>query len=375
MIERRLTTTINDLLFKGKVIIILGPRQAGKTTLLNSFMRRNELPSIYFNGDDDTTVRLLSRAELEHLKMLFGGNKLVIVDEAQRIPNIGRTAKLIADSMKDVQLILSGSSAFEISQQMSEPLTGRKISMQLYPISFAEWESHVGYLGAEQMLEQRLVFGFYPEVIINPGNQENLLREIADSYLYKDVLIYGQLRKADAIRRLLQAIAFQLGSEVSYNELAKMCGLDLKTVERYVDILEQAFVVFRLGSFARNLRNELKKARKIYFYDNGIRNVIINQLQPFAVRRDQGALWENFLVSERLKRNAYADFHPNTFFWRTTMQQEIDYIEEINANIFAWEFKLNTEDKVRFPKTFLNTYPEGKTEVITRENFRRFVAT
>jgi len=271
-----------------------------------------------------------------------------------------------------VQLIISGSSSFDLSSKTQEPLTGRKRSFFLYPVSFEEWQNKSGFLLAEQDLENRLVFGFYPEILNNEIEQEITLKELTDSYLYKDVLMYGNLNKPDEIRKLLQALAFQVGSEVSYSELASNCSLDPKTVERYIDILEKAFIVFRLNSFSRNLRNEIKKGRKIYFYDNGIRNAVINQLQLFSARQDKGALWENFLVSERMKFNAYNQMNVNSYFWRTVQQQEVDYIEEKDGVIYGFEFKLSEKKSGRFSKSFIHEYqPELST--INRKNFRTFL--
>lgn len=328
--------------------------------------------TLFLNADDPTVFNLLNRPNTMQLKQLIADNKFLIIDEAQQIPEIGLTSKLIVDTFEGVQLILSGSSSFELASHTQEPLTGRKRTVFLFPVSFSEWQNHIGFLEAEQDLENRLVFGFYPEILNKPTDQSIALRELTDSYLYKDVLMYGNLKRPDEIKKLLQALAFQLGSEVSYAELSAQCGLDPKTVERYIEILEKAFIVFRLQSFSRNLRNEIKKGRKIYFYDNGIRNAVINQLQFWPGRQDKGALWENFLVSERLKHNNYGSRYVNTYFWRTTQQQEIDFIEEKNGKLMAFEFKWNEKKNVRFPGSFLNEY-HPEVAVIHRNNFRNFV--
>nr|MDA3854144.1 DUF4143 domain-containing protein [Bacteroidales bacterium] len=265
-----------------------------------------------------------------------------------------------------------GSSSFDLVNSSAEPLTGRKYSYQVFPISFEEWENHIGYLKAEQDLNSRLVYGFYPDVLNHRDDQKTILKELSDSYLYRDVFIYGGIKKPDEIKKLLQAIAFQVGSEVSYNELAQMSGLNSKTVERYIVILERAFILFRIQALSGNLRNEIKSKRKIYFYDNGIRNIVIGQLQALEARNDVGALWENFLMSERQKQLSYTRSMAESYYWRTTQQQEIDYIEQIEGEYFAYEFKWNPKQKVRFSKTFTGTYG-NHTKVISRDNYREFV--
>lgn len=372
MIKRILENLVNEQLFQKKVLLLYGPRQVGKTTLLKKIISDFEGKTLFLNADDPTVFNLLNRPNTMQLRQLIADHKLFVIDEAQQIPEIGLTSKLIVDTFEGVQLILSGSSSFELASRTQEPLTGRKRTLFLFPVSFSEWQNHVGFLQAEQDLENRLVFGFYPEILKKTTDQSVALRELTDSYLYKDVLMYGNLKRPDEIKKLLQALAFQLGSEVSYAELSAQCGLDPKTVERYIEILEKAFIIFRLQSFSRNLRNEIKKGRKIYFYDNGIRNAVINQLQFWAGRQDKGALWENFLVSERLKHNSYGNRYVNTYFWRTTQQQEIDFVEEINGKLMAYEFKWNEKKNVRFPASFLNEY-HPEVAVIHRNNFRNFV--
>lgn len=372
MIPRQLENQIRNQLFKGKAIILLGSRQVGKTTLIKKILQDFSASTLFLNGDDPTVLDLLNRPNTEQLRQLISRNKLVFIDEAQHISDIGITSKLIVDSFSDVQLVLSGSSSFDLSSKTQEPLTGRKRTFFLYPVSFGEWQEKNGFLIADQDLENRLVFGFYPEVLNNLQEQDITLKELSDSYLYKDVLMYGNLKKPDEIRKLLQALAYQVGSEVSYNELGSNCGLDPKTVERYIDILEKAFIIFRLNSFSRNLRNEIKKGKKIYFYDNGIRNAVINQFQIFDARKDKGALWENFLVSERVKFVAYNQMMVNSYFWRTVQQQEIDYIEEKNGVIYGYEFKFSEKKSGKFSKSFINEY-SPELETINRKNFRTFL--
>lgn len=371
MIKRTLEDAIQSKLHKGKAIILVGPRQVGKTTLLKGILQPiSEVLTL--NGDDPTTQRVLNLPNLMQLKQIVGNSKILFIDEAQRINEIGITAKLIVDEFPNVQLIMSGSSAFELAQQTHEPLTGRKWTFNLWPISWQEWQEHAGYIQSEQDLENRLVLGFYPDVLSTQVDSSRVLAELADSYLYKDVLIYGNLKKPEEIQKLLQAIAYQVGNEVSLRELGETVGIDPKTVERYINILEKAFIIFRLNPFSRNLRNEIKSNRKIYFYDNGIRNAVIGQLQPVSARQDIGQLWENFLISERLKQLSYSNSLHNKYFWRTAQQQEVDYVEEQNGKIFGYEFKWNERRKYSFPKTFTTTY-NSENLVVNRENFRDFL--
>lgn len=370
MIKRDLEKLIINRFGKGKAILLIGPRQVGKTTLFNKLLEDKE--HLFLNGDDPTVRKLLTNPNIEQLKNIIGNYKVVFIDEAQRIENIGLTLKLITDQLKPVQLLISGSSAFELNNQTQEPLTGRKWEYQLYPISWNEFEDNVGYLKAQQQLELRVVYGMYPDVINNFGDEKDILKQLTDSYLYKDILSYGGIRKPEILEKLLRAMAFQIGSEVSYNELAQLLSIDKKTVSNYIDLLCQAYVVFKLPSFSKNLRNEIKTNHKIYFYDTGVRNMIIGDLNPLEVRQDKGSLWENFLIAERLKYNTYTSSLSKGYFWRTVQQQEIDYVEENAGNVSGFEIKWNPKSKIKIPKTFVNTY-NTKVKVITNENFREFL--
>lgn len=290
------------------------------------------------------------------LKAILAGKKILLIDEAQRIENIGVRLKLITDQIPEIQLVATGSSAFSLANQVNEPLTGRKWEYQLYPLSFAEMVEHHGLLDEKRMLPHRLVYGSYPEVVTHPENRKELLKQLSDSYLYKNILMWEQIKKPDRLLKLLQALAFQVGNQVSFQELGETCGLDRKTVEKYVQLLEQTFVIFRLPSFSRNLRNELKNSRKIYFFDNGIRNALIANFSEVEMRQDVGALWENWLISQRLIRNHYQGVWTNRWFWRTTDQKEVDYIEEQNGQITGYEFKWNSTAKARVHRAFLETY-------------------
>ncbi|MCK4311409.1 MAG: ATP-binding protein [Candidatus Cloacimonetes bacterium] len=373
MIKRSIMNQILARMNNKKIIIIMGPRQVGKTTLAREIERELNVKSLWLNGDEPDTRNQLTNVTSTQLKSLIGNNKVVFIDEAQRITNIGLTLKLIADNLSDIQVIATGSSSFELSNEIKEPLTGRKIEYFLFPLSLSELCDHSSQIEETRLLEYRMIYGYYPEIVTNPGEENLMLNEISESYLYKDVLATGKIKKPAALERLLQAIALQLGKEVSFNELGQLIGVDNQTVERWVDILEKSYVIFRLRSFCRNVRNELKKSRKIYFYDNGIRNAIIKNFNPLALRQDVGELWENFLISERMKYNQRHEKLTNNFFWKSNTQKEIDFIEEYGGNIFAYEFKWNPNKTIKFPSSFIRSYPEAKTEIINRTNFTDFI--
>lgn len=371
MISRQLFLPINRRFYTGKAIILTGPRQVGKTTLIRELIAKEDF--LFLDGDDITVRNLLSDINTERLRLLIGNKKIVFIDESQRIENIGLASKIIVDQIKTTQLILSGSSSFDINEKLSESLTGRKWTFNLWPISWVEWMNYKGYVTAEQSIESRLIYGFYPDVLNHPNDQETIISELVSSYLFKDVIAYDKIRKSNTILKLVQALAYQVGSEVNYSELAKLIGLDAKTVAYYIDILEKAFVVFSLKSFSNNHRNEIKKGMKIYFFDNGIRNAIIGNFNDVSNRTDVGTLWENFLISERYKQISYSKKIIQSYFWRNTQQQEIDYIEQRGDKIKAYEFKWNPNKKVKFSTTFTKIYP-AETRVISRDNFLDFVS-
>lgn len=370
MFTRELYPVILDQCFKGKAIILLGARQVGKTTLLRQVIQTAQTEVQYLNCDEPQVVEALTNRNLRELVLLVGKAKYIVIDEAQKVNNIGLTLKLIVDNIPDVQVIATGSSAFELRNRLNEPLTGRKFEYQMYPISTNEIYQSSGYVDVKRLLETRLIYGSYPEVLSNLDNAQSLLLSLSDSYLYKDILTMDSMRKPDVLNKLLQALAFQIGSEVSYNELAQTIGTDSKTVEKYIDLLEKCFIIFRLNGLSRNLRNELKKAKKIYFCDNGVRNAVIQQFAPVALRNDMGQLWENFFISERIKRNHYLGHHCNIYFWRTTSQQEIDYIEESDGQMSAFEMKWNPKKATaKLPEAFLKAYSVKQTAVVTTENY------
>lgn len=373
-IKRKLHDTIEKELFGGKALIIMGARQTGKTTLLEQIFG-NRKGVVWFNADEPDVTALFENPTSVRLKALFGNKQIVIVDEAQRIENVGLKFKLITDQLPEIQLVATGSSSFDLASQVNEPLTGRKWEHQLFPLSTQEMINHHGLLEETRMLPHRLVYGYYPEVVTSTGNERKVLKEITDSYLYKDVLKFDKVKKPDKLIKLLQALAFQIGNEVSYNEIGNIIGLDNETVEKYILILERAYIVFKLGPFSRNLRKELKRSRKIYFYDNGIRNALIANFSEAGFRQDAGALWENYVISERKKFLHYNNVWANCYFWRTQDQQEIDYIEERDGTLYATEIKWSPVKTPRLPLTFSKAYPNHQYRVITRENFERFVGT
>ena len=328
---------------------------------------------LWLNGDEQDVRNLFENASSTLLNTIIGKKKIVVIDEAQRITNIGLGIKLITDNIPDVQVVATGSSSFDLSNKINEPLTGRKLEYWMYPLSFGELVEHNGLLDEKRLLPHRLIYGSYPDVINNVGDERTVLSELANSYLYKDILMFDKIKKSDKLVKLLQALAFQMGSEVSYNELSQTCGLDPKTVENYVSLLEQSYIVFRLGSFSRNLRNELKFARKIYFWDCGIRNAVIGNYQMIENRMDTGALFENYIVAERLKKLHYEKSYAKSYFWRSKTKQEIDYIEDIDGQLSAMEFKWNPKRKAALPLSFSRSYPDVDFKVVTRENYESFL--
>lgn len=367
-IERYLKDSIVKKLFKNKAIIVIGARQIGKTTLLNELLASYE-NTLFLDGDDRITRALLQNPSTEEIKNIIGNHKIVFIDEVQRIDNIGLTSKIIVDQFKEVQLLLSGSSAFDIKNVTSESLTGRKWEYNMYPITWKELENTAGYVKGMQQLDLRLVYGMYPEIITHPSEEKERLKQLVDSYLYQDLLAFSNIKKPDVLEKLLKALAFQMGSEVSFNELSQLLNIDKNTVANYIQILEKGFVIFTLNGYSKNLRNELKFAKKIYFWDNGVRNTIINNFNSIEMRNDKGELWENFIISERMKKNNYENPSIKSYFWRTTTQQEIDYIEVENENVTAFEIKANENAKIKKFEKFKEAY-QTEVKIIHKNNFR-----
>ena len=375
-IERDLKAVLDSKIGKGKVLLLIGPRQVGKTTLLKNILTSisSEKKVQFWNCDESDVRQFLSEANSAKLKSFVGNSDFIVIDEAQRVKDIGLTIKLLHDSFPNVQLAVTGSSSLDLSNSINEPLTGRKFEYNLFPFSTNELVNHTSMLEEMRLLKNRLVYGFYPDVVNNPGEEKEILTNIVNSYLYKDVFEFQDIRKSSVIEKLVQALALQVGSEVSFNELGNLLGIDTVTVQRYVDLLEKSYVIFHIRSFSRNVRNELKKSIKIYFYDNGVRNSVISNFSPVELRSDIGALWENFLISEKIKNNAYHNKHAKYYFWRTTQKQEIDFIEEVDQNLFAYEIKYNPKKvNSKCPVTFSNNYPNVPFDVITSENYMDFV--
>ncbi|MFT3903351.1 MAG: ATP-binding protein [Niabella sp.] len=374
MIKRLLQTRLEQRLFKGKAILLFGARQTGKSTLAEAVLSRQDKEWFALSGDDADVRELLSNTTAAKLNSIIGKKRILLIDEAQRIENIGLTLKLITDQIKDVQVIATGSSSFELSSRVNEPLTGRKYEFMLYPLSFEEMVHHHGLLQEKRLIEQRMIYGYYPEIVTHPGEEEELLKLLAGSYLYKDLLMLEQVKKPALIEKLLKALALQIGSEVTFSELGQTVGSDSKTVEKYIDLLQKAFIVFQLPAFSGNVRNEIKKGKKIYFYDCGIRNAIVDNFKQLGNRTDTGALWENFIIAERIKYRHYQQASAKHYFWRTTQQQEIDLIEEGSDTLTAFEFKWNKKAKANIPKTFTENYPGATTCIITPDNMEDIIS-
>ncbi len=372
MIKRHIKQRIKEHLFKGKAIIIEGPRQVGKTTLVKKLMSELDTNSLFVSGDESDIRELFGQKTITELKVYLGNTKLLVIDEAQRIENIGMVIKRLVDNLPDIQIIATGSSSLELANRINEPLTGRKIDYRLYPISFSEMTSTSNRIEENRLLEHRMVYGYYPEVVINMGREKDILKSIATSYMYKDLFDWKTIKKPALLNKLLQLLALQIGHQVSYNELSKTIGMDKETVERYIDLLEKSYVIFSLNSLSRNMRTELKKSKKIYFYDTGIRNAFIRNFNPLDLRNDKGGLWENFLITERLKYLEYSGKWVNRFFWRTYAQQEIDYIEEYDGKLWAYELKWKSKN-AKPPQSYIDNYPNSSYQIIDRQNYGDFL--
>jgi predicted AAA+ superfamily ATPase len=371
-INRLLKADIEELFNLGKAIVLIGPRQVGKSTLLKQILKEKE-PNLFLDGDDFTIQQQLEIPNTEFLKRLIGEHTIVFIDEAQRISNIGITSKIIIDQFPHVQLILSGSSALDLNNEINEPLTGRKWEYNLFPISMEELQLSQGFLKTHQQLEDRIIYGMYPDVLNFPGKAKQVLHTLVNSYLYKDVLALTGIKKPEVLQKLAQALALQIGNEVSYNELSQLLGINKETVSNYIDLLEKSYVVFKVNPFSRNIRNEIKTNKKIYFYDTGLRNALISNFNPLELRNDKGALWENFIIAERIKKLAYHKNYANTYFWRTVQQQEIDWVEEVDGGIHAYEIKWQAKSKVKVPKNFIQTY-EASFKIIDQTNYFEFIS-
>lgn len=373
MVRREQTDYAKARLFKGKALLVFGPRQVGKTTFVENLIADLDKKTLFLNGDESDVIVLFESPNVTKLKNIIGDNEILVIDEAQRITNIGIVLKIIVDQIKSVQVIATGSSSFELANKLNEPLTGRKYEMFLYPIAFSEMVTHNGLLEEKRTLQQRLIYGSYPEIITNPIDAKEHIKLIANSYLYKDLFLLEQISKPILLQKIVKALALQVGSEVNYNELSKLIQIDNKTVEKYIDLLEKAFVIFKLPALSNNVRNEIKKGKKIYFYDNGIINAVTGNFNALSQRTDIGSLWENYIISERIKHLNIRQDEANSYFWRTTQQQEIDYIEKKNDQILACEIKWNVKAKYKIPTTFSTNYYNLTSKIVTPDNYEEFL--
>lgn len=370
MYHRVIQKSIENRLKDKKIIILTGSRQVGKTSLIEKILANESY--LELNGDDMADRAFFEDINTEKLKAYLGDNKFLFVDEAQKIPNIGDALKIIHDKINTVKVLVTGSSSFELNQKIKESLTGRKWEFTLFPISWSEYVSKHGLLAAQKQLETRLVYGMYPDVLNHPEDQVDILKSLSSSYLFKDIFALHPLKRPELLDKIIRALAYQVGSEVSYNEIAQLVGADKNTVNNYIELLCHAFIIYKLPSFSRNLRNEIKTNQKIYFYDNGIRNVVIGNLQPLHMRNDTGQLWENFLITERMKFNVYKQRMVKPYFWRTTTQREIDYIEDCDGQISAFEFKWSPNKKVKADKEFQEVY-QTQIKIVDRNGWDEFV--
>lgn len=374
-LERAIHPEIHRNLKPNKVVVLLGSRRTGKSVLIEKIISERDEKSIVLNGEDFTTLSLLQPRTVENFRSLLGNSKLLVIDEAQQIPEIGKILKLIVDSIPDIKILVTGSSAFDISNKIGEPLTGRKYTLHLFAFSQEEYNLNENIVETRGKLYERLILGNYPELYHLSDKKEKViyLKELVSSYLMKDILSFEGIRNSDKIFHLLKLIAFQIGKDVSLHELGQQLGLHKNTVEKYLDLLSKTFVIFSIGAFSRNLRNEISKSRRWYFFDNGIRNILIENVNDISTRNDVGELWENYIVSERIKYQNNKQLLVTNYFWRTYRQQEIDWIEERNGKLFAYEIKWNQNKKVTVPSAWKTAYPDAHFEVITPNNYLTWI--
>lgn len=357
-------------------MVLIGARRVGKTLFLEKLIKENiKEPILKLNGEDILTIEILSQISIENYIRLIGKNKVIIIDEAQHVPKIGQILKFIVDNIKGIKIIVTSSSDFDLTNQLGEPLTGRKITFYLYPLAQMEFSENENIVQTKARLEERLIYGTYPELIHYQSNDEKAfyLKELVNSYLLKDILMFEGVKKSSKIITLLRLLAFQIGKEVSLEEVGKQISLSRNTVEKYLDLLEKVFVIYKVPGFSRNLRKETTKTNRWYFYDNGIRNALIANFNPIILRNDIGELWENYVLSERIKYQSYKGIISNNYFWRTYTQNEIDWVEERDGNLFAYEIKWTTNKKAKIPKEWKEAYPESHFAVITPENYLDFI--
>jgi hypothetical protein len=376
VIQRAVLKQFETKVLPNKVLLLLGARRVGKTELIKKYLEK--IPKedyLQLNGEDVEDASLLKVRSVANYKRLLTNTKLLVIDEAQNIPEIGLILKLIVDSIEGIKVIATGSSVFDLSNKLGEPLVGRKNTIYLFPLAQMEFAKHENYKETNSKLQERLLFGSYPELEQYPewNDKINYIKEIINSYLLKDILIFEGIKQADKIVDLLKLIAFQVGQEVSLQELARQLGISKNTVESYLDLLSKVFVIYKITGFSRNLRKEITKSNRWYFYDNGIRNGIINNFTLLENRTDIGALWENYLASERIKHQNYTQKSVSNYFWRTYDQQELDWLEEQNGNLNGFEFKWNERRKSKIPTAYAKAYTEATFEVINKQNYLEFI--
>ncbi|HAD13316.1 MAG TPA: hypothetical protein DCF33_12875 [Saprospirales bacterium] len=374
-IKRIIQEQIEQRLTPGKVVILLGPRQVGKTTLLKDILAKETSSYLFVSGEDRFVQGWLGSQSIETLRQNIGKYPLLVVDEAQHVLNIGLNLKLAIDHIPNLRILATGSSSFDLSNQTGEPLVGRKWEFELYPISQLELSATEAPFQTAELLPQRLIYGSYPEVITSVGKSDKreLLNQIVNGYLYKDLLVFEEIRKSKKIIEILTLLAFQVGNIVSVLELSRAVGMNTRTIEKYLDLLEKVFVIKRLGGYSKNLRKEISKGSKYYFWDNGIRNAIINNFNELNLRNDVGALWENYLIMERLKKQHYTKIFSNNYFWRTYDQKEIDFVEERDGGLYGFELKWS-KSSIKPPSIWIESYPEARFESINKDNYLPFIS-
>ena len=355
----------------GKVMLLLGPRRVGKTSFIRQWLKNNSAQVLILNGEDLETVASLSNRTVENYMRIAGKHDTIIIDEAQKIPDIGMILKLMVDELPHLKIVATGSSVFDLSNRLGEPLTGRSNTFYMYPLAQMELAKQETALQTRAKLEERLIYGSYPELWQYPGNTEKAeyLKDLVNNYLFKDILVYDGVRNSSRMIDLLRLIAFQIGKEVSVHELAQQMGISRATVEKYLDLLSKVFILFKVPAFSRNLRSEIAKSSKWFFYDNGVRNALISNFQPMKLRNDKGELWENYMIAERIKYQNYKGLMANNYFWRTYQQQEIDWVEEREGNLFAYEIKWSANKKTKAPSAWRDTYKKSKFQNINTENY------
>ncbi|MFK7926385.1 MAG: ATP-binding protein [Bacteroidia bacterium] len=375
-LHRTIKPFINESLIPNKVVVLLGPRRVGKTVLINQVLDEITEPYLLLNGEDIATRELFARRSVENFLQLLDNKLLLVIDEAQKIPDIGNALKLMVDEIEGLRILVTGSSAFDVENYTGEPLTGRKITYNLYALSEREYDQIHPILVRKDKLRERLVYGNYPELLqLNTKAQKNrYLNDLVTSYLLKDILAFENIKNSDKIISLLRLLAFQVGNLVSTSEIGQQLGMSSNTVTKYLDLLSKVFIIYRVGGFSRNLRKEITKSSKWYFFDNGIRNILVANVNPLELRNDIGQLWENYIISERIKYQNYSGMIVNNYFWRTYDQQEIDWIEDRGGKLYGYEFKWNSKKSPRIPKAWSSNYPDANFMVINQENYLDWIS-